>query len=60
MIFNNGDGTSSDVYKKILSNKLSVDLGYMYENAIAQIIVNSGRNLYYHTWKKMVVHIAMK
>ena len=50
MIFNNGDGTSSDVYKKILSNKLSVDLGYMYENAIAQIIVNSGRNLYYHTW----------
>ena len=60
MIFNNGDGTSSDVYKKILSNKLSVDLGYMYENAIAQIIVNSGRNLCYHTWKKMVVHIAMK
>lgn len=52
MIFNNGDGTSSDVYKKLLSNKLSVDLGYMYENAIAQIIVNSGRNLYYHTWKK--------
>ncbi len=52
MIFNNGDGTSSDIYKKLLSNKLSVDLGYMYENAIAQIIVNSGRNLYYHTWKK--------
>lgn len=24
----------------------------MYENAIAQIIVNSGNNLYYHSWRK--------
>ncbi len=52
MIFNNGDGIDSDIYQKLLSDKLSVDLGYMYENAIAQIIVNSGRKLYYHTWKK--------
>ncbi len=52
MLFDGGKGISSDIYKKLLSDKLSADLGYMYENAIAQIIVNSGRNLYYHSWKK--------
>lgn len=52
MIFDGGKGLSSDIYKKLLSDKLSADLGYMYENAIAQIIVNSGNNLYYHSWRK--------
>ena len=52
MVFDTGKGISSDIYKKLLSDKLSADLGYMYENAVAQIIVNSGRSLYYHTWKK--------
>ena len=52
MVFDTGKGISSDIYKKLLSDKLSADLGYMYENAVAQIIVNSGRPLYYHTWKK--------
>ena len=52
MVFDRGKGLSSDIYRKLLSDKLSADLGYMYENAIAQIIVNSGRNLYYHIWRK--------
>lgn len=52
MIFDEGKGISSDIYKKLLSNSLSADLGYMYENAIAQIISSTGRNLYYHTWRK--------
>lgn len=52
MIFDGGNGLSSDIYKKLLSDNLSADLGYMYENAVAQIIVNSGRKLYYHSWKK--------
>lgn len=52
MVFDSGKGLSSDIYRKLLSDKLSADLGYMYENAIAQIIVNSGRNLYYHIWRK--------
>ena len=52
MIFDDGKGLSSDIYKKLLSDKLSADLGYLYENAVAQIIVGSGKNLYYHSWKK--------
>lgn len=52
MIFDSGKGLSSDIYKKLLSDKLSTDLSYLYENAVAQIIINSGRNLYYYSWKK--------
>lgn len=52
MIFDSGKGLSSDIYKKLLSDKLPTDLGYLYENAVAQIIINSGRNLYYYSWKK--------
>ncbi|MBP5269461.1 MAG: DUF4143 domain-containing protein, partial [Clostridia bacterium] len=29
------------------------NLGYLYENAVAQMIVSSGRDLYYHTWPKL-------
>ncbi|MBE6122314.1 MAG: DUF4143 domain-containing protein [Erysipelotrichaceae bacterium] len=32
--------------------KLPEKLGYLYENAAAQIIASSGRKLYYHTWQK--------
>ena len=52
LIFDNGKGISSDIYKKLLSDKLSADLGYMYENVVAQIITSTGRNLYYYTWRK--------
>ena len=27
-------------------------MGYLYENVVAQLIKASGRDLYYHTWKK--------
>ncbi|MBQ9200201.1 MAG: ATP-binding protein [Lachnospiraceae bacterium] len=52
MLFNDNSGALSDIYKKLLSDKLDADLGYMYENAVAQMLVSSGRELYYHTWKK--------
>ena len=42
----------NDVYAKLLSDKLPANLGYLYENAMAQMIVASGRELYYHTWEK--------
>lgn len=44
--------TENDVYAKLLSDKLPANLGYLYENLIAQMIVASGRELYYHTWEK--------
>ena len=31
---------------------MDANLGYLYENAAAQMIVASGNRLFYHTWKK--------
>lgn len=50
MMFNSEDQSNSDIYRKLLGDSLSANLGYLYENAVAQIIVSTGRNLYYHTW----------
>ncbi len=41
-----------EIYAKLLSDKLSANLGYLYENLVAQMIAASGRELYYHTWEK--------
>lgn len=35
-----------------MSDRLPADLGYLYENVAAQIIAGSGRDLYFHTWRK--------
>ncbi len=40
------------LYEKLLADKLPANLGYLYENAAAQIIAASGRELCYHTWHK--------
>lgn len=50
MIFNDKRIISENIYNKLLSNKLEANLGYLYENAIAQIIKSADRQLYYHTW----------
>lgn len=42
--------TDNTIYHKLLSDKLSADLGYVYENAIAQILKASGHELYYYTF----------
>ena len=44
--------TENDIYAKLLSDKLPANLGYLYENLVAQMIVSSGRELFYHTWEK--------
>ena len=44
--------TENDVYAKLLSDKLPANLGYLYENLVAQMIAASGRELFYHTWEK--------
>lgn len=38
------------VYQKLLSDKLSANLGYVYENLIAQMLTSSGHTLYYYTF----------
>ena len=42
----------NDVYAKLLSDKLPANLGFLYENLVAQMIAASGRELFYHTWEK--------
>lgn len=44
------DVTENIIYEKLLSDKLSADLGYVYENVVAQTLVASGNKLFYHTW----------
>lgn len=50
------DFTENIIYDKLLSDKPSVNLGYVYENLIAQMLVASGNRLFYHTWKKDEKH----
>jgi len=38
------------IYRKLLSDKLPADLGYVYENVVAQMLRASGHRLFYHTW----------
>lgn len=42
--------TDNIIYQQLLSDKLSTNLGYVYENAIAQMLRASGNELYYHTF----------
>ncbi len=42
--------TENVLYQKLLTDKLSADLGYVYENIVAQMLKASGNELYYHTW----------
>lgn len=42
--------TDNTIYHKLLSDKLSADLGYVYENVIAQMLKAAGHELYYYTF----------
>lgn len=44
------DVTENIIYQKLLSDKLSADLGYVYENVVAQVLAANGNKLFYHTW----------
>ena len=41
--------TENVIYEKLLNDKLSTNLGYVYENVIAQMLRATGKNLFYHT-----------
>ena len=42
--------TENIIYQKLLTDKLSANLGYVYENIVAQMLVAAGNKLFYHTW----------
>ena len=52
LMFIDRPAAENEIYKKLLSDKLPANLGYLYENAVAQMIHAAGRELYYHTWEK--------
>lgn len=49
LAFKDSDVTENIIYEKLLSDKLSTNLGYVYENLIAQMLRATGKNLFYHT-----------
>lgn len=52
LMFMDRPAASNDLYTKMLADRLPANLGYLYENAMAQMIATAGRELYYHTWEK--------
>ena len=41
--------TENVIYNKLLSDKLEDNLGYVYENVVAQMLIVRGNNLFYYT-----------
>lgn len=52
MAFWDKDYTENVIYEKLLNDKLDANLGYIYENIVAQMLTASGNKLFYHTWNK--------
>ena len=50
LMFKDKDFTENIIYEKLLNDKLSANLGYLYENAVAQILTANGNALFYHTF----------
>lgn len=49
LIFKDKDFTENIIYNKLLSNELDTNLGYVYENVVAQMLMAKGNNLFYYT-----------
>lgn len=52
LAFMDKDFTENIIYEKLLSDKLDTDLGYLYENMVAQTLYASGNKLFYYTFPK--------
>ncbi len=49
LAFKDKEFTENEIYNKLLSDKMNTNLGYVYENMIAQMLRATGKNLFYHT-----------
>ncbi|MBO4729591.1 MAG: ATP-binding protein [Spirochaetaceae bacterium] len=52
LMFIDRPAAENEIYAKLLADKLPANLGYLYENLVAQIIAASDHELFYHTWQK--------
>ncbi|WP_350454244.1 ATP-binding protein [Slackia heliotrinireducens] len=56
LMFKDAGFTENIVYDRLLSDKLPVNLGAVYENVVAQELAAQGNGLFYHTWEKEGAH----
>ena len=50
LAFKDRSFTVNDIYSRLLNDTLQANLGYLYENVIAQTLATNGHELYYHTF----------
>ena len=56
MVFWDKDFAENVIYQKLLADKLEANLGYIYENLVAQMLTASGNKLFYYTFEKDEKH----
>lgn len=49
LMFKDNDFTENIIYEKLLNDTLNTNLGYLYENIVAQILTCNGNELFYYT-----------
>lgn len=49
-MFMDKKSTENVIYNKLLNDKLNTNLGYVYENVVAQMLTASGNKLFYYTF----------
>lgn len=57
LAFRDKSFTENVIYRKLLTNKLETNLGYVYENIVSQILVAKGYELFYYTFLSSSRHI---
>lgn len=50
LMFKDKDFTENIIYEKLLNHKLGTNLGYLYENVVAQLLTCNGNELFYYTF----------
>ena len=50
LMFKDREFTENTIYEKLLNDKLSTNLGYLYENVVAQTLAATGNKLFYYTF----------
>ena len=50
LAFKDKDFTDNDLYQRLLNDRIDTNLGYVYENMVAQMLRAAGHNLFYYTW----------
>ena len=57
LAFYDKEFTDNIIYQKLLHDKLDVNLGYVFENVVAQMLAAAGKKLFYYTFPAPHKHI---